>query len=311
MSPNLRLYLAPMEGVVDVTVREYFSGLGAVDVTVTEFIRVTSQTLPDSVFLRECPELMTNAHTASGTPVVVQLLGGDPEVLTANAVQAVRLGAQHIDLNFGCPAKLVNRHDGGAVLLQFPERIHKIVATLRKGLPDTIPVSAKMRLGFRDTGLCLANAQAIATGGASHLTVHCRTKEQMYKPPVDWTWLPRIREAARIPIVANGDIWTVADFRRCQDISGCSEFMLGRGALRDPWLFHKIKGLCEEDQPFDPSEFVQFFDLNQTRVSPAFAVARSKQWLRQMSDRPGFDKLFSDLKVIHNPSQFRETLKNA
>src|SRR5687767_14210553 len=117
------LMLAPMEGISDVLVRDLLSSLGAMDLAVTEFIRVAHRPLTAGTLLRECPELESGGKTPSGTPVLVQLLGGDPELVAESAHIAAELGAPGIDLNFGCPAKRVNGSDGGAVLLKDPHRL--------------------------------------------------------------------------------------------------------------------------------------------------------------------------------------------
>src|SRR5210317_492883 len=110
-----RILLAPMEGVVDFEMREMLTRVGSFDRCVTEFVRVTQTLLPEHVFLRYCPELTQGSRTSNGTPVYVQLLGGDPLVMAANARRAAEMGSAGIDLNFGCPAKCVNRHDGGSI----------------------------------------------------------------------------------------------------------------------------------------------------------------------------------------------------
>ena len=107
----MRIFLAPMEGVVDYTMRDMLTRLGGFDRCVTEFVRITEQKLPARVFYRYCPELHTGGKTPAGTPVYVQLLGGDPDYMALNARTAERVGAPGIDLNFGCPAKTVNRSD--------------------------------------------------------------------------------------------------------------------------------------------------------------------------------------------------------
>jgi tRNA-dihydrouridine synthase C len=106
----------------------------------------------------------------------VQLLGGQAEPLAWNAQRAVKLGALGVDLNFGCPAKTVNRHDGGAAILKSCDRVFTIVDTVRKAIPAEVPVTAKIRLGFDDPNACLDIAQAVEAANATWLTVHCRTK---------------------------------------------------------------------------------------------------------------------------------------
>ena len=121
-----RLILAPMEGVVDAVMRDQLTRLGGYERCVTEFVRVSQTLLPKRVFIRYSPELQQGGVTASGTPVFLQLLGSDPELMAANAERAAQLGAPGIDLNFGCPAKTVNRSQGGAALLRSPDLIRSI-----------------------------------------------------------------------------------------------------------------------------------------------------------------------------------------
>jgi tRNA-dihydrouridine synthase C len=306
----MQLWLAPMEGVVDHIMRDFLTRIGGIDQCVTEFIRVTDRLLPDSVFYRYCPELKNKAQTSAKIPVTVQLLGGHAEPLLENALRLVQLGAKGIDLNFGCPAKTVNRHDGGATLLKSPERLFKIVDTLRKNLPPQIPVSAKMRLGFEDPGVCIENAQALASANASWLTIHCRTKVQMYTPPAYWEWIAKIKQQVQIPIIANGDIWNANDLERCREVTDCEDFMIGRGALRDPLIFLKIKKQMQESEAFPKQEILRFFSHNSSLMSPHFAQARTKQWLRNMVPQSlELAQAFDQLKVINDPQFFSSEMQ--
>lgn len=234
------LQLAPMEGVVDALIRDIYTNIGGYNLCTTEFVRVTFQKLPAKVFYRYCPELHIGGKTRAGVPVFVQLLGSDPVMLAENALVAVSLGAKGIDLNFGCPAKTVNKHDGGASLLKEPSRIYAIVDHLRKQIPSEIPLSAKVRLGFEDKSKCLEIAAAVEQGGASFLGVHARTKLEAYKAPAHWEYIAMMRESVDLPVLANGDIWNVADWQRCKQVSGCSDFLLGRGAFAFPQLANEI-----------------------------------------------------------------------
>ena len=144
----MRLMLAPMEGVVDHTMRELLTAVGGLDRCVTEFLRVSDRLLPPRVFHRVCPELSGGGITTSGVPVYLQLLGGQPGPMAENAARAAELGAPGIDLNFGCPAKTVNKSDGGAIILRQPERVHRIVSAVRAAVPAEVPVTVKTRLGF-------------------------------------------------------------------------------------------------------------------------------------------------------------------
>ena len=130
---------------------------------------------------------------------------------------------------------------GGATLLKDPELIYQGAKAMRDAVPAHLPVSAKMRLGFNDTGLMRECAQAMQAGGAAELVVHARTKADGYRPPAYWEHIPTIRAAVSIPVVANGEIWTVADAQRCREVSGCDALMLGRGIVADPGLARAIR----------------------------------------------------------------------
>jgi tRNA-dihydrouridine synthase C len=247
------LILAPMEGVTDAPMRAVQGEAGAFTFAVAEFLRVAQVVPPRHVIFKHIPELLTGGRTPTGLPVQVQLLGGDPGRLAETAARANELGATAIDLNFGCPARTVNRHDGGATLLKYPDRIRAIVAAVRAALPLEVPVSAKIRLGWDSTEPVFVNAAAAAEGGAAWLTVHARTRAAGYAPPVFWGLIGRVRERLGIPVVANGDIWTVEAFRRCRAETGCIHFMLGRGALADPNLAASVSAELGLRPPADVS----------------------------------------------------------
>lgn len=293
-----------MEGVLDALMRELLTAQGGIDRCVTEFIRVTDMLLPKSVFLRYAPELARGGRTAAGTPVLVQLLGSEPAALAANAVRAAELGAPGIDLNFGCPAKTVNRHRGGALLLETPEAVHAIVRAVRDAVPGAVPVSAKMRLGYRDKGLALENAVAIAEAGAAELTVHARTKLEGYKPPAHWEWIARIREAVSMPVTANGEIWSNTDYQRSREVSGCVDVMIGRGLIARPGLALEIKarcgGLAAPRQPW-PAVVVllERYLAGLAAEAPKAAHGRIKQWLHMLKrEYPQAQALFLRLKTL-------------
>lgn len=294
------IYLAPMEGVVDPVFREVLTEVGGIDICVTEFLRVTDNIQPDKVFLRHAPELYNGSKTASGTPVHFQLLGGKPEPMALNALKAVELGACAIDLNFGCPAKTVNRHDGGAALLREPGRVFAVSSAVRKALPESVSVSAKIRLGYEDKSLFLEIAHAAQEAGVQHLTVHARTKQEAYRPPAHWEYIAKIRQELSIPVVANGEIWTVEDYQNCREVTGCTDFMIGRGLLSDPFLALKCKGQINRpgySQVLALAEKV--IEKNETQHSTHYALARWKQWLRYLSrNSTVFKKIFEQDKIL-------------
>lgn len=299
----MRLFLAPMEGVVDHHLREILTRLGGIDICVTEFVRVTENRLPEKVFKRLCPELHNQSKTAAGTPVRVQLLGGKPSPMAYNAAKVAAMGASAVDLNFGCPAKTVNRSDGGACLLKTPNRVYDIVKAVRDRVQDDVPVTAKIRLGFENRDNFLENALAAYEAGANELVVHARSKADGYRPPAYWEYIQRIRDHMDIPVIANGEIWSVDDFVRCREQSGSEDFMLGRGLLARPDLALQIKAYCagEDYQPLvwsEVCEHLYYFHRQIKDIYPKkFLGNRIKQWLNYLRrNYTGAEQLFETIK---------------
>ena len=299
----MRIMLAPREGVVEHHVRDILTRIGGLDGCVTEFIRVTDQKLPYKVFYKYAQELESDCKTPNGTPVRVQLLGSKPEPMAINALELVNYGAKAIDLNFGCPAKTVNRHGGGAVLLDEPERVYQVVAAVRRAVPQAIPVSAKMRLGNLDGELALDNARGIEAAGAAWLTVHGRTKSQGYRPPAFWDQIGLIREAISLPVIANGEIWNCEDARRCMRESGCDAMMLGRGAVSDPFLARRLRGdLLDHGWPEVRARLQIFIRELDGSGSDSQVSGRVKQWLNYLRrDCAEAELLYQKLVKLRHP----------
>jgi len=310
-----------MQGVVDYHLRDAITSLGGIDGCVTEFIRVTDQRLPSRVFYRYCPELTQSAKTNKGVPVKVQLLGNNPWALAVNAAKAASLGANAIDLNFGCPAKTVNNSCGGARLLTQPDLIHRIVQAVRQHLPEAVSLSAKIRLGFEDRSRYLQAAEAIAAGGADELVVHARSKADGYKPPAYWHYIADIRSQVSIPVVANGEVWSVADWQRCREASGVESIMLGRGLLAKPDLALAIRRHCL-DEPHTDFTWVQScrllfnYHLATRHAYPSkFLGNRIKQWLAYLQLQfPAAENFLQTIKRSRDDeficAQFRRELES-
>ena len=298
-----------MEGLLDFTLRDVLTRVGGIDRCVAEFIRVTGTLLPERVFTRIVPELNHGGRTRAGVPVRAQLLGSDAVCLAENAARLAGLGPAGIDLNFGCPAKLVNRHGGGAALLDDPELVGRIVGAVRRAVPRHVPVSAKMRLGFNDASRALECALAIVAGGADELVVHARTKADGYRPPAYWERIAEIRDSVPIPVIANGEIWTVADALRCRELSGCDALMLGRGMVSDPGLALAIIAADAghaarpalgwlELQPL----LVAFWRLVCGQLEPRDRAGRLKQWLNYLRRRhPQAEAAYAAVRTINDP----------
>lgn len=309
----MKLYLAPMEGVVDTHFRALYSHIGGLDACVSEFVRVNDLAVSEKALLRECPELVNGAYTANGLPVHLQLLGSNPDTLATSAVSACALGALSIDLNFGCPAKTVNNSKGGAVLLKQPELIGTIVRAVRAAVPKHIPVTAKMRLGFEDRSMYMDNAIAIAEAGADALCVHARSRADGYEPPAYWHCIADINKALTIPVIANGEIWSVADWLRCREQSLSSDFMLGRGLISQPDLALQIKAAAR-GQTLPPMAWREvcnlvyaFYQTTKAAYPERYLGNRVKQWLFYLQrNYPEAGNFFEQIKRCKSAAEFEQ-----
>ncbi len=317
----MRILLAPMEGLLDHMLRDTLTRIGDVDpvknshsgfdLCVSEFIRITDGLLPDENFYRVVPELKNDSRTPSGVPVRVQILGSDPVCMAENAAKLAELGAYGVDLNFGCPSKMVNLHRGGAALLKEPHLLYHIVSAVRQAVPPQIAVTAKMRLGYDTPEYAVDCAEALSAGGAAEIVVHARTKTDGYKPPAYWEWIAKIREAVTTPIIANGEIWSAADAQRCRDISGCTDIMIGRGAVANPALALMIRG--EREAPLSWQEMQQllhhFWQSVERHISARNRNGRIKQWLHYLSrDYPQAQEQFDIIRRMIDPEEIERAL---
>ncbi|WAI86757.1 tRNA-dihydrouridine(16) synthase [Psychrobacter sp. SC65A.3] len=294
--------LAPMEGLTDPLMRQILTQIASdlgrpYDWSVSEFIRVTQHVLPAHVFYKYVPELRHDAKTACGTPIHIQLLGSEAQLMAENAAYAAELGAPAIDINFGCPAKTVNSHRGGSVLLDEPETMYQIISAVRQAVPAHIPVSAKIRLGYTDTSRMDDIKAAINDSGADWLTVHARTKTQGYKPPAYWDKIQSFN-ALDIPVIANGEIWNAEHAQNCMTQSGTEHLMLGRGAVTRPDLIAQVDR--EHSQTLNNETTLlwqeliahQIKFLQGTAKSDIVLVGRYKQWLAMLT------KGYSEAKIL-------------
>ena len=294
--------LAPMEGLTDPLMRQILTQIASdlgrpYDWSVSEFIRVTQHVLPAHVFYKYVPELRHDAKTACGTLIHVQLLGSEAQLMADNAAYAAELGAPAIDINFGCPAKTVNSHRGGSILLDEPETMYQIISAVRQAVPANIPVSAKIRLGYTDTSRMDDIRGAINDSGADWLTIHARTKTQGYKPPAYWDKIQSFN-ALDIPVIANGEIWNAEHAQNCMVQAGTEHLMLGRGAVTRPDLIAQVDR--EHSQTLNNETTLLWQDLiahqikflQGTAKSDIVLVGRYKQWLAMLT------KGYSEAKIL-------------
>lgn len=308
----MRVLLAPMEGVLDSLVRELLTEVNDYDLCITEFVRVVDQLLPAKVFHRLCPELHNDSRTLSGTRVRIQLLGQYPQWLAENAARAIELGSYGVDLNCGCPSKLVNGSGGGATLLKDPELIYRGAKAMREAVPAHLPVTVKVRLGWDNSDRQFEIADAVQQAGASELAVHGRTKEQGYKAEhINWQAIGEIRQRLSIPVIANGEIWDWQSAQDCMAISGCDAVMIGRGALNIPNLSRVVK-YNEPRMPWpDVVRLLQKYTrLEKQGDTGLYHVARIKQWLGYLrKEYSEATALFQEIRALNNSPDIARTIQ--
>lgn len=310
----MRVLLAPMEGVLDSLVRELLTDVNDYNHCITEFLRVVDQLLPVKSFYKICPELQHQSRTPSGTPVRVQLLGQYPQWLAENAARAVELGSWGVDLNCGCPSKLVNGSGGGATLLKDPELIYQGAKAMREAVPASLPVTVKVRLGWDSGARQFEIADAVQQAGASELVVHGRTKEDGYKAErINWQAIGEIRQRLRIPVVANGEIWDWQSAQDCMAVTGCDAVMIGRGALNVPNLSRVVK-YNEPRMPWP--EVVQLLRryslLEKQGDTGLYHVARIKQWLGYLrKEYVEATDLFAQVRTLNHSSAIAAAIESA
>ncbi|GAB5412949.1 MAG: tRNA-dihydrouridine synthase family protein [Congregibacter sp.] len=309
------ILLAPMEGVIDHTMRDLLTRLGGIDRCVTEFLRVSGDLLPPRVFYRICPELHQGGSTPSGVPVYLQLLGGQPTPVAENAARGAELGAPGIDLNFGCPAKTVNKSDGGSIILREPQRVHAIVSAVRRSVPKQIPVTVKIRLGFENAEQFPEIVAAVDAAGPTQLIVHARTRADGYRPPAYWSQIEHARQITPLPIVANGEIWSVEDAYRARRESGTPDLMLGRGVLCRPDLPRLLRAAdrgesCDVlDWNAVRQQLAHYLEITLDNYDARYAVNPIKQWLGYLRFYyPQAAALFASVKRLRDAQDMRAAI---
>jgi tRNA-dihydrouridine synthase C len=306
--------LAPMDGVLDFTMRELLSSLGGIDRCVTEFARVTQTALNNKAINKIYPEIHNAGYTAGGIPVYLQILGSNPALMAKTAALAADRGAAGIDINFGCPAKSVCNHRGGSILLDEPALIEQIVSQTRQAVDDAVPVTVKIRLGFNDSDKFHDNIQAIINGGANELCIHARTRKQAYQPPAHWHMINATDWP--INIIANGEVWNTEDYQQCRQQTGSRDIMLGRGVIACPDLPMMIKAqrLGLDYQPMNWQQLlpllIKLQRINTETYPGKHAGNRTKQWLMYMQDQYSeAATTFEAVKRMRNPADILQQLQ--
>ncbi len=227
------LALAPMQDVTDLPFWKLLAGYGGADVYFTEYFRVYPGSRLDRRILKSVTQNPTDR------PVIAQMIGNDIPSLVSTARELQNYPVAGVDLNLGCPAPVVYRKCAGGGLLKNPREIDAIVGALRDAL--TTNFSVKTRIGFDSPDVFPELLGIFSTHNLDLLTVHGRTVKEMYRSEVHYDYIARAVTEVGCPVIANGNVYSAAKARGVLETTGAKGLMIGRGAIRNPWLFHQIR----------------------------------------------------------------------
>jgi len=236
--------LAPMEGVTGPALRERFASGGGVGLVCTEFVRISRAKLS--------PKLLERAVVKSPEAMLsVQVMGNEVEKMAEAAGLLAEAGADVVDINVGCPMPRVVRKGVGAAMLKDPALLFQVVSAMRARVPGLL--SAKVRLGWDESTGAVERARVLVDAGVDFLVVHARKRSDLYEGVADWRVIRELAQALPVPVVGNGDLWYAADALRLMRESGAAGLMIGRPALRNPWIFRQLASLRADEEPMRPS----------------------------------------------------------
>jgi len=280
-SPRPVLALAPMQEVTDLPFWKLMSRYDGADVYFTEYFRVTPTSRLDKDILRSITDNPT------GRPVIAQMIGNDIRGLIRTASELQHYPVSGIDLNLGCPAPIVYKKCAGGGLLREPARVDGILGALRDAIE--IPFSVKTRIGFEDASLFEELLSIFARHSIDLLTVHGRTVKEMYRSEVHYDMIARAVEVMSCPVLANGNVYSAENAESILRRTGARGLMIGRGAIRNPWIFRQIRLFLEGASPFLPKgcdvlEYVEnlYESVCTADVSEKLQVQKMKRYMNYL-----------------------------
>lgn len=273
--------LAPMEGVTNIVIRNALSELGGIGVLCTEFVRISSHAVK--------PKTVKEAvRKTPGVPLSVQVMGNNSALMAESAELMEKAGADIVDINLGCPTKNAVKGNVGSAMLKDPDLLFDVLSSMREKVKGWL--SAKIRAGFDENRHVSHIAKTVQASGADFIAVHPRRRKDFYDGVADWRIIAHLKSILDIPVIGNGDVWYPQDAINMTEQTNCDAVMIGRGALRNPWIFKQIECL-KEGMEYRPgtAEIIHFFTKLQNSFTQAFegrehaTLARMKELLKYFS----------------------------
>lgn len=268
--------LAPMEDVTDLTFRYICKGFGA-DMMYTEFISSDG-------LIRDAAKTLAKMRIFDyERPIGIQIYGHIPEAMVEAAVRAQEAGPDFIDINFGCPVNKIARRGAGSGMMRFPDKMVEITRSVVDAV--NLPVTVKTRLGWDDDSKIIVElAERLQDAGIEALTIHGRTRAQMYKGQADWTLIGKVKSNPRmhIPIIGNGDITTPQQAKDAFDRYGVDAVMIGRASFGHPWIFREVKHYLETGELLEPMSVSERVDLAKRHLAKSLEFKGEKVGILEM-----------------------------
>lgn len=233
-----------MEGVTTASIRALIASYGPLGLVCTEFVRVAGEHLSRR-------HLAQQVQKVPGVALSVQIMGNDASLMAEAAGVMAHAGADVVDVNLGCPSKTAARKGVGAALLKDRVALARLLGAMRAAVPGLF--SAKLRAGFEHSDDALDNAWVVERSGADFIVVHPRRRVDYFEGTADWRIIRLLRQRLSIPVIGNGDVWYAADALRMCEETRCDGVMIGRPALRNPWIFRQVAELTAGRTPFQPA----------------------------------------------------------
>jgi len=256
-----------MEGVTHPTLRTILAEHGGLGIVCTEFVRISRGPLSLKALRREVVKTPL-------VPLCVQVMGTDVDKMAEAAEAVAKAGADVVDINLGCPAPKAVRAGAGSAMLKNPKLLYEVLVSMRKRVPGLL--SAKIRAGFDTSDHVLEIGKIVQEAGADYIVVHPRKRTDFFEGVADWRPIAMLVESLEIPVIGNGDIWYAEDALRMEKETGCAGVMIGRPALRNPWIFQQIESLRKGENAYSPSgqELSTFINMVFDRYEIAYPKTR-------------------------------------